>query len=151
MRPKENIIEEFVKVRKPDVTTSGEMDKRTLDDSLAAMEQTIRAESADHKPSTARIITLSRMIKLTAAAAVIIVGISLFLSQGRHAPNGQTARHRIVAQSSAKMMSMMSLRMAYRRGGLDALDQQLQDTLEMLGPQSSSISMRELLEGVNGI
>jgi len=151
MRPKEN-IEEFVKVRKPDVTTSREMDKRTLGDSLAAMEQTMRAKSSDHKPSTTRIITLSRMIKLTvAAAAVIIVAFSLFLSRDRHTPNGPTARHQIVAQSSVKMMSMMSLRMAYRRGGLEALDQQLQDTLEVLGPQSSSISMQELLEGVNGI
>ena len=112
MRPKEN-IEEFVKVRKPDVTTSREMDKRTLDDSLAAMEQTIRAKSA---PSTNRIITLSRMIKLTAAAAVIIVAFGLFLSQDRHTSNGPTARHRIVAQSSVKMISMMSLRMTYRRG-----------------------------------
>jgi hypothetical protein len=149
MRPKEN-IEKFVKVRKPDVTTSREMDKRTLDDSLAAMEQTIRAKSADHKPSTARIITLSRMIKFTAAAAVIIVAFSLFLGQDRHTPNGPTEKPRIVAQSSVKMISMMSLRKTYQQGGIDALDQQLQDTLEVLGPSSSKISMQELLEGANG-
>lgn len=149
MRPKEN-IEEFVKVRKPDVTTSFEMDKRTLDDSLAAMEQTMQAKSADHKPSTARIISLSRMIKLTAAAAVIIAALGFFLGRDRRAPNGPTARHRIVAKSSVKIISMMSLRKTYQKGGIDALDQQLQDTLEVLGPQSVSVSMHELLEGVNG-
>ena len=149
MRPKEN-IEEFVKVRKPNVPTSREMDKRTLGDSLAAMEQTMRAKSADHKPSTARIITLSRMIKLTAAAAVIIASLGFFLGRDRHTPNGPTARHRIVAQSSIKMISMTSLRTTYQQGGIDALDQQLQDTLEVLGPQSVSVSMHELLEGVNG-
>ncbi len=149
MRPKEN-IEKFVRVRKPHVKTSRQMDKRTLDDSFTAMEQTIRAKSAGHKPSTARIIILSRMIKLAAAAAVIIVGIGLFLDRGRQSPNELPNEPRLLAQSSTKMMSMMSLRMAYRRGGLDALDQQLQDTLEVLGPQSLSISMHELLEGVNG-
>lgn len=146
MRPQEN-IEEFVKVRKPDVTTSREMDKRTLDDSLAAMEQTMLANK---KTDTARIITLSRMIKLTAAAAVIIAALGFFLGRYRHASNGPTARHRIVAKSSVKMISMMSLRTTYQKGGIDALDQQLQDTLEVLGPQSVSVSMHELLEGVNG-
>jgi len=147
MRPKEN-IGKFVKVRKPDVTTSSEMDKRTLDDSFSAMEQTMRASSAKN---TARIITISRMIKLTAAAAVIVVALSFFLNQNRQMPNGSTANHRTVAKSSIDMISMISLRTTYQRGGIDALDQQLQDTFQSLGPSSSSISMQELLEGVNGI
>ena len=149
MRPKEN-IEEFVKVRKPHVTTSRDMDKRTLNDSFAAMEQTIRAKSADHKPSAPRIIILSRMIKLAAAAAVIIVSVGLFLGRDRNTPRKPTARPRPVAESPIKKMSLMSLRMAYRRGGFDALDRQFRDTLDVLGPQSLSISMQQLLESVNG-
>jgi hypothetical protein len=149
MRPKED-IEKFVKVRKPHVTTSREMDKRTMDDSFTAMEQTIRAKSAGHKPSTARIVPLSRMVKLTAAAAVIIVAVGLFLGRDRNTPRKPTARPRTVAESTIKKMSLMSLRMAYRRGGFDALDRQFRDTLDVLGPQSLSISMQQLLESVNG-
>ena len=149
MRPKEN-IEKFVKVRKPHVTTSREMDKRTMDDSFTAMEQTIRTKLADHKPSTARIVTLNRMMKLTAAAALIIVAVGLFLGRGGHAPNDPKAGPGVVAQSPLKKMSLMSLRMAYRRGGFDALDKQFRDTLDVWAPQSLSISMQELLEGVNG-
>jgi Tfp pilus assembly protein PilO len=142
MKPKEN-IEEFVKVRKPVVTTSGEMDRRTLDDSLAAMEHTMQAKSA---PSTVRI-----MIKLTAAAAVLIVAFALFLGRDKH-PTKKPAEHeRIVAQSSAKITSMVSLRTAYQRGGIDALDKQFKDTLELLGPQPLNITMNEMLNGVNGI
>jgi len=148
MRPKEN-IEKFVRVRKPHVATSRQMDKRTLDDSFAAMEQTMRAKSADHKPSTARIITLSRLMKL-AAAAVIIIAASLFLGRSRHIPSGPTAEPRLIAQSTIKKMSLMSLRMAYQHGGFDALDRQFRDTLDAMEPQSLSISMQELLEGVNG-
>ena len=141
MRPKEN-IEEFIKAGKPDVTTSDEMDKRTLEDSLATMEQAMRTKSA---PSTTPIA-----IKLTAAAAVVVLAFALFLGRDKHPPKEPVDRNQIVAQSSTKITSMMSLRMTYQRGGIDALDKQFQDTLELLGPQSVKISLHELLNGTNG-
>ncbi len=145
MRPKEN-IEEFVKVRKPDVTTSREMDKRTLGDSLAAMEQTMRAKSADHKPSTARIITLSRMIKLTAAAAVVIVSISFFVHQGPGEQN-DTIIVAEAAESPAEIMTMKSLKIAYRRGGIEGIENQCEKALKILGPQPASLSLGDLFNG----
>jgi hypothetical protein len=145
MRPKEN-IEEYVKVRKPDVTTSREMDKRTLDDSLAAMEQTIRAKSADHQPSRARIITLSRMIKLTAAAAVIIAGISFYVHQGPGEQN-DTIIVSEAAESPAEIMTMKSLKIAYRRGGIEGIENQCEKALKILGPQPASISPADLFNG----
>ena len=145
MRPKEN-IEEFVKIRKPDVTTSREMDKRTLDDSLAAMEQTMRAKSADHKPSTARIITLSRMIKLAAAAAVIIVSISFYVHQGSGEQKDITIVAE-VAESPAEIMTMKSLKIAYRRGGIEGIENQCEKALKILGPQPASLSLGELFNG----
>ncbi len=147
MRPKEN-IEEFVKNRKPHVTTSREMDKRTLNDSFAAMEQTIRTKST--KTSGLRVIVRRRPVKIMAAAATVIVAVGLFLGRDRHTPSNPTGEPLIVAQSSIKKMSLISMRMAYQRGGFDALDRQLQDTLDLMRPQSLSISMQELLEGVNG-
>ena len=145
MRPKEN-IEEFVKVRKPGVTTSREMDERTLDDSLAAMEQTMRARSAGHKPSTARIISLGRMIKLTAAAAVIIVSISFYVHQGPGEQNDTTIVLE-VAESPAEIMTMKSLKIAYRRGGIEGIEKQCEKALKILGPQPASLSLGELLNG----
>jgi len=145
MRQKEN-IEEFVKVRKPDVTTNREMDKRTLDDSLAAMEQTMRAKSADHKPSTARIITLSRMIKLTAAAAVIIVSISFFVHQGPGEQN-ETIIVAEATESPAEIMTMKSLKIAYRRGGIEGIENQCEKALKILGPQPASLSLADLFNG----
>jgi hypothetical protein len=67
MKSKEN-MEKFVKVRKPHVKTSRQMDKRTLDDSFAAMDQTIRTKSAELKPSAPGTIIRSRVIKFAAAA-----------------------------------------------------------------------------------
>jgi len=142
MRPEKN-IEEFVKFRKPNVTTSREMDKRTIDDSLAVMEQTMRAKPA---PSTARIITLSRMIKLTAAAAVIIVSISFYVHQGPGEQNDTTIVLE-VAESPAEIMTMKSLKIAYRRGGIEGIENQCEKALKILGPQPASLSLGELLNG----
>ncbi len=147
MRPKED-IEEFVKVRKPNVTTSREMDKRTLDDSFTAMEQTIRAKSAGHKPSTTRIITLSRMMKL-AAAAVIIVGISLYIARQGPSEQGRTTRVLEVAESPSEIMTMRSLTIAYRRGGIEGIENQCEKALKILGPQPASISLGDLFNGSN--
>ena len=148
MRKKED-IEKFVRVRKPRVTTSRQMDKHTLDDSFAAMEQTIRTKSAVHKLSAPGIIIRSRMIKLTAAAAaVIIVGIGLlaiFVHQGpgeQHVPK--------VVKSPTKMMSAISLTMAYRRGGIEALDEQCEKAIRMLGPRPLRLTLGQLLKENNG-
>lgn len=143
MKPKEN-IEEFVKVGKPHVTTSRQMDKRTLDDSFAAMEQSIRNKSAHHKPNTTRIITLSRMIKLTAAAAVIIVAISFFIAYLGPGEQGQVKR------SPAEMVTAMSYRMAYRRGGMEALERQCDEAVRLLGPSCPSPSVADLAGDLNG-
>ncbi len=147
MKPKEN-IEKFVRVGKPHVTTSRQMDKRTLDDSFAAMEQTIRTKSADHKPSTPGIILRSRMIKLTAAAAVIIAGIGLiavFVHQGPDEQIGSSFR-----ESPTKMMSAISLTMAYRRGGIEAVDEQYEKAIRMLGPKPVGLTVKQLLTKTNG-
>ncbi len=146
MRPKEN-IEKFVRVRKPNVKTSRQTDKRTLDDSFAAMEQTIRAKSAGHKPSTARIVTLSRMIKLTAAAAVIIVGISFFIAHQGPSEQGRTTRVLEVAESPSEIMTMKSLTIAYRRGGIEGIENQCEKALKILGPQPASLSLGDLFNG----
>ena len=142
MRPEEN-IEEFVKARKPDVTTSREMDKRTLDDSFSTMEQTVRANI---KPSTARIVTFGRMIKLTAAAAVIIIGISFFMA---HLGPGEQ-NDIIIAEaldSPAKIMTMKSLKIAFRRGGVEAIENQCDKALKILGPEPASFSTADLFNG----
>ncbi len=148
MRPKEN-IEEFVKVRKPHVTTSRQMDKRTLNDSFAAMEQTIRAKSADHKPSAPRIIILSRMIKL-AAAALIIVAISFYIARQGPSEQGRTTRVLEIVESPSEIMTMRSLTIAYRRGGIEGIENQCEKALKILGPQPASLSLGDLFNGSNG-
>jgi len=124
--------------------------KRVFSTILQAFQKSTAKDLAPtDRPNIWRMIFRNPITKL-AAAVVIIVAVGLFLGRGRHTPSGPTAEPRLIAQSTVKKMSLMSLRMAYQRGGFDALDRQLRDTLDLMRPQSLSISMQELLEGVNG-
>ncbi len=144
MKPTDN-IEEFVRLEKPHVTTGGSMDKRTLNDSFAAMDETVRA----NKPSAAGIILRSRAARL-AAAAVIIVAVGLLMVY-RNPPVQQQPQTISVAKSPAEMLSAMSLNLAWRRGGIEAVDDQSQEAFRMLGSQSVRVSIRELLAESNGV
>ncbi|MHC4426216.1 MAG: hypothetical protein ACYSYV_08980 [Planctomycetota bacterium] len=145
MKPTEN-TEEVIRRGKPHVTTGRRMDKRVLDDSFAAMEETLGAK----KPGTARIILRSRATRLTAAAAVIIVAVALFMvdpdSREQQPPPPVS-----VVKSPAEMLSAMSLNIAYRRGGIEAVDDQSNKAFEMLGSQPARVSIRELLAESNGV
>jgi hypothetical protein len=145
MKPTEN-IEEFVKLEKPHVTTGDAMDKRTLNDSFKAMDETIRA----NKTSAAGIILRSRAARL-AAAAVIIVGVGLLMVY-RNPPVPQQPKDTVsVAKSPAEMLTAMSLNIAWRRGGIEAVDDQSNKAFRMLGTQPAKASIQELLLELNGV
>ena len=145
MKSKDN-IEEFVRLAKPHVTTGEQMDKRTIGDSFAAMNETIRAG----KRNAAGIILRSRAAKL-AAAAVIIVGIGLLMVYRNPPAPQQTSKIVSVAKSPAEMLTAMSLNLAWRRGGIEAIDNQSEKAFEMLGSQPAKASIQELLVELNGV
>ena len=79
MRPVEN-IKRFVKNRKPQVIASDDLNKHVLDDSFAAMEDTMRMKSVVPQPNIWRIIMKSIKIrKVKVAIAVIVLMILLGL------------------------------------------------------------------------
>ena len=144
MKPEKN-IEEFVRLEKPHVTTGGTMDERTLNDSFAAMDETIRA----NKPNAAGIILRSRAARF-AAAAVIIVGVGLLMVY-RNPPVQPPPQTDIIAKSPAEMLTGMSLSLAWRRGGIEAMDEQSKKAFDMLGAEPANGSIQELLVELNGV
>jgi hypothetical protein len=48
------------------------------------------------------------------------------------------------------MLSVLSLSLAYRQGGLDAVDEQSKKAFEMLGQKNANVSIGELLNDKNG-
>lgn len=147
MRPTKDIEK---RIKNVNIVIDSESNKRVFSNILQAFEKSTAKDLAPtDRHNIWRMIFRNPLTKL-AAAALIIIAASLFLGRGRHTPSGPTAEPRIIAQSTIKKMSLMSLRMAYQHGGFDALDRQFRDTLDVIRPQSLSISMQELLEGVNG-
>jgi len=144
MKPEKN-IEEFVKSEKPHVTTGGEMDERTLTDSFEAMDETIRAG----KPSAAGTILRSRAARL-AAAAVIIVTISFFIVYPDPGEKDEIVEVPKVTASPAEMQSILALNIAYRQGGLEAVDRQCQIATEMLEPRPAEVTIETMLTEFNG-
>ena len=123
--------------------------KQKYPDEYRALISRREKAASSRKPNIWRVIFGKSITGLAAAAAIIVV-IGLFLSRDRQSPNGPAEKPPLIAQSPAKIVSMASMRMAYQRGGMDALDQQFRDALDILGPRSSSVSIQELLEGSNG-
>lgn len=147
MRPTKDIEK---RIKNVNIVIDSESNKRVFSNILQAFQKSKAKDLAStDQPNIWRMIFRNPLTKL-AAAAVIIVAVGLFLGRDRHTPSAPIAEPRLMAQSTVKKMSLMSLRMAYQRGGFNALDRQFRDTLDALGPQSLSISMQELLEGVNG-
>ena len=93
--------------------------------------------------------TWKTIYKGLAAVVAVIVVVSLLLSRNQQKPHGLVAKPPLITQSPVKIISMASMRITYQRGGFDGLDKQFQDTLDVLGPRSSSVSIQELLEGSN--
>ncbi|MHC4587381.1 MAG: hypothetical protein ACYS3N_22875, partial [Planctomycetota bacterium] len=82
------------------------------------------------------------------AAAVIIVAIGL-MAVFLHREPGERVSPRF-EKSPTKMMSAMSLTMAYRRGGIEAVDEQYEKAIRMLGPKPAGLTVKQLLTKTNG-
>lgn len=142
MKPKDN-TENFVRRGKAKVATDPQMDKRVLDDSFAAMDETAAVKS-----SVVRMILQSRATKL-AAAAVIVVAVSLLMNQPE--PEQKPLNNESVTRSPAEMLSAISLKMAYCRGGIEAVDDVSTKAFKALGSKPAKVSLRELLTETNGV
>jgi hypothetical protein len=53
-------------------------------------------------------------------------------------------------KSPVRMMSRLSLTLAYNRGGIEAVDQQCKRAFELLGQENTNISINELFNENNG-
>ncbi len=85
-----------------------------------------------------------------AVAAAIIVAFVLFFGRKGHETGGPVVPPPPARQSPAKMVSMMALATAYRQGGEDALNRQLDAALNKLGPRPNGFSAVQVLSDLEG-
>jgi len=109
-----------------------------------------RAAKGDlsRQPTILKVILKSPLTKI-AAAAVIILGVSIFITQKD--PGEQEPPNIVKAiKTPAEMMTAMSLTIAYRKGGMEALEAQYDEACKQLGPRPRSLSVNQVLTEFNG-
>lgn len=107
---------------------------------LVSRGQGVKGEKGVKGVKVRRVRRVCWAVGAAAAAAVILVGAAILSTrtpQGRPEPvGGETAK----APSAAHIVSMISLRTAYRQGGEDALYEQLDAAMKTLGPRPDAAS-----------
>jgi hypothetical protein len=104
---------------------------------------------AERRPNVRRFSWARPLIRV--AAVIAIVAFVILLSHNRFNRRAeQTVPVLVEDRSPTKMLSVLSLSLAYRQGGLDAVDEQCKKASELLGQKNTNISIGELLNDTNG-
>ena len=145
MRPSNN-FEKLIKLCKPEVKTDEQMDKLTLNGSFAVMDDTIVNKS--FKFSMFALLRNKIAISTIATVIILIVGFLVFQPE----PNDKTNIPKVTneIQTPAEMMSLLSINLAYNRGGLDEVEKQCEKAMTEIGPRPAQITVTELLAESNG-
>jgi len=101
------------------------------------------------QPNILRTITKRRITKIAAAAAaVIIVGIGLLVYFGP-AEKVDTTIDSEVSKSPVEMMTAISLELAFRQGGIEAVEDQCRKAFSSLGLRPGSLSFEQIFQEFN--
>lgn len=136
-------------IRRLHFKAGADLHERTISDALRAQAKSKATKSALAGSRTLGIIAKSPGIKI-AFAALIILAVSFFVYNLGPGEKADTANVPKVEQSPAEMLTNMSLMTAYRRGGIEAVEQQCEKAIEKLGFQPAEITVKELLAEFNG-
>lgn len=103
---------------------------------------------SNRQPTILKVILKSPLTKI-AAAAVIILAVSFFST---HQDLDNQEQHGIaeVTKSPVEMMTAISLERAFRQGGIEAVENQCEQSLKLLGTRTAGLSSQELLSEFNG-
>ncbi len=135
-------------IKNVNIVIDSEHNKRVFSNILQAFEKSKAKEFTPTGPNTSRMILRSPITKI-AAAASIILGVGIFST--RRAPDDQEqARTAEVKKSPAEMMTAISLERAFRRGGIEAVEEQCKQAFKPIAPRPESSSIKQILAEFNG-
>ena len=136
------------RIKNVNIVIDSERNKRVFSDILQAFEKSKAKELAPTGPNICRMILKSPSVKI-AAAAGIIIALSFF-STHRAPDKQEPSKISEVKTSPVEMMTAISLERAFRSGGMEALENQCEQALKLLGTRTISSSSYELLSEFNG-
>jgi len=141
VRPTEDIEK---RIKNVNIVIDSESNKRVFSNILQAFQKSKAKDlSSTDQPNIWRIISKSPLTKL-AAAAVIIVSVGLLIVY--KSPHDPVANPKVMkfTTSPAEMLTATSLMIAFRRGGIEAVEKQCDKALEMQKPPLDKLDIKEL-------
>jgi hypothetical protein len=142
-------IEKYVRDGKPNVKTSNQLDKLIIDGSHLRIEETLHAKSLCSKFNIFTLLMRNK-IAISAMAAAVLLAVGLFVFHLQKDEDINIPKVSNVTQSPAEMLTEMSLIATYQQGGIGAMEKQMDEAIEKLGPSPNKVTAEELLEGFNG-
>ena len=145
MSPTEDIEK---RIKNVNIVIDSEHNKKVFSKILQAFEKSKAKEFAPTGPNIWRIIARSPLSKI-AVAAVIILALSFYST---HHDPGKQEQKKIaeVKKSPVEMMTAISLERAFRRGGIEAVENQCEQALKLLGTRTTSFLPYEFPRNFNG-
>ncbi len=113
----------------------------------ALLSRTAKGDST-RQPNILEVILKSPLTKI-AAAAVIILAVSFF-STHRDPGKQEQPELAVVTKSPVEMMTAISLERAFRQGGIEAVENQCEQALKLLGTRTASFLPYEFPSNLNG-
>jgi hypothetical protein len=142
----DELISHTINTKKPQF--DAEKWKQKYPDEYQALLSRAAKGDLSRQSTILKVIMENPLIKI-AAAAVIILGVSIFINQKN--PGEQKQSNIVKAtKSPAEMMTAMSLTNAYRKGGMKAVEEQYNEAYKQLGPRPKSLSVDQILSEFNG-
>ena len=140
MRPTEK-IEKLV--GKFEIDVNAQKDQKTLDELLQTHANSKRARQSTAPANTWKII------KFAAAAVVVVLAACWFIMSDRGEPKQHQTNRPVVAanpKTPAELVSVISLNMAFRDGGMKAMEKQFDTAEQKVKPGlKERITMEQLI------
>ena len=124
--------------------------KQKYPEEFQMLQSMSKKDSRTRQPSIWRTVRKRPITKIAAAAAVIIIAIGFFIVHQRPSEQADTTTVSKVTESLPEMLTVASLNIAYRKGGLEAAEAQFEKVHHKRKTQATGMSAQELLEDFNG-
>ena len=140
----DELISKTINTEKPQFDT--EKFKQKFPDEFQTLKS--RANKPAKKPQ-GTLIFKSPVTKFAAAAAIILAVGLLIIGVDKN-EKVEITKVTDVTQSPIEMLTLRSLKIAYYKGGIEAVETQCDNAIEKLGLGSKRITVQELLADING-
>ncbi len=140
-------VEKIIRDGKPNVKTDNQLDKLIIDGSHSIME-----ESNLLSPKFNMLTLLVRYkisVCVTSIVIIVIVGLLVFQPETENMIDPPKVID--VTQTPAEMMTLLSINLAYNRGGLDEVEKQYETAMKKIGSRPTQVTIAELLAESNGL